>query len=351
MEKNKSIIKFIILLILAVIILKKGVEEYRYRKAILRKEKNYIENLLNEKLEKKKRLKLMSILEKVYYEESNNIESIEKFKLRYPKSIYINEINKKEELIKYISAKNNRNMLQINKFINSYPNSKYCDELRKEFINIIESKLITIEGNKNIKSFKIGMTEVTQEDYEAVMEINSTKFEKNPLKPIDNITFYDAVEFCNRLSILNKEKPYYVVKVKRIDENGVIREAKINENKLSKGYRLPMAEEWEYAAKGGNFAEKYIYSGSNNSDEISWNILNSKNKPNNIAQKRPNKLGIYDMSGNLWEWCYNEALGGNRVIKGGSWESEEKELEISNWGSYFPGYRYNFIGFRIVKDL
>ena len=112
--------------------------------------------------------------------------------------------------------------------------------------------------------------------------------------PVSFVDWYDAVAYCNWLSKKAKLSPCYV-------EKGKLTECDFSAN----GYRLPTEAEWEYAAKGGLLSRGFVYSGSNDPDEVAWYDGNSGGEAHPVGQMKPNELGIYDMSGNRWEWCWD----------------------------------------------
>jgi len=130
------------------------------------------------------------------------------------------------------------------------------------------------------------------------------------------------------------------------------------------GGRLPTEAEWEYAARGGHKSKQTIYSGSDKVDSVAWYVGNSRDHAHPVGSKKPNELGIYDMSGNVWEWCYDwyedysaehknnpEGLkrGNSVVIRGGSWLYYGSFCRVSNRGSSAPSYAFNNYGFRLVR--
>ena len=135
-----------------------------------------------------------------------------------------------------------------------------------------------------------------------------------------------------------------------------------------KGVRLPTEAEWEFAAKGGNLTKDYSYSGSNQIEEVAWFEDNSENRTHPVGQKKPNELGIYDMSGNVWEWCndwYNEYYyvssphrnpqgpdkGTEKVLRGGELQFKEIYCRVYNRYSISPSARNTRIGFRLAKNI
>lgn len=138
--------------------------------------------------------------------------------------------------------------------------------------------------------FIMSEIEITQKLYTEIMKFNPSEFSTNDLAPIDNVSWYDALLFCNLLSKKDGLKQVYKIEGK-----------KVSVNKNANGYRLPTREEWEYAAKGG---DEFEYSGSNVADEVAWHCFNSNGQTQPVAQLKPNSYELYDMSGNVQEWCY-----------------------------------------------
>ena len=190
-----------------------------------------------------------------------------------------------------------------------------------------------------INSFYIDPYEVTQKDYREIMGNNPSYFSGDNL-PVENITWFDAVNYCNKLSEKRGLTPVYSI------EGNTVRW-----NRTANGYRLLTEAEWEYAARGGNKSRGYKYSGSNNPDAVAWYDVNSGNKTHPVAQKQSNELGLYDMSGNVYEWCQDwygdyssnsqtnpigASNGGFRVLRGGSYFMDRSGVRVSFRSRYMP---------------
>jgi formylglycine-generating enzyme required for sulfatase activity len=210
-------------------------------------------------------------------------------------------------------------------------------------------KEILVEGNKTIKNFLIGQYPVTQKQFEKIMNFNPSYFKGKKL-PVEQVTWYDAVMFCNIKSVKEKLQPCYDICVVEKNEFGNIIKAEVKECLDLNGYRLPISDEWEYAAKGGNKSKGYKYSGSGILDEVAWSYANSKNTTYEVGKKAPNELNIYDMTGNVWEWCwdlYNKYDA--RVLRGGSWYNGDGNCAVSYVGNLNPDDRNFNVGFRVCR--
>lgn len=182
------------------------------------------------------------------------------------------------------------------------------------------------------KNYSVMKTEVTQKLYESIMGKNPSVF-KGENNPVENVTWYDAIEFCNTLSRKFGFKPVYSITGKNVTQN-------IEAN----GFRLPTVEEWAYAAEGG---ENYKYSGSDNLGEVGWYKENSGNKTHPVARKKPNGYGLYDMSGNVFEWCW-DLYGSNGLYCGGGWSSYSYRCN-TGYRNY-KDFGVDDLGFRIVRS-
>ena len=219
------------------------------------------------------------------------------------------------------------------------------------------------EHDVTIKTFEISKFEVTVWEWKQYTKANKFKM---PLKPewgwqdnypINGITWEEAIAYCNWLSKKEKLQPVY----SKQGPNYVC-------NFKANGYRLPTEAEWEFAAKGGVKSKGYKFSGGNDANEVAWHKAISKNSPHTVGTKLPNELGLYDMSGNVWEWCwdwYNKdyykiekgdnpkgpEMGERKCVRGGSWDSQVNYLRPANRISTPPNKTHEFYGFRVAKTI
>ncbi|NUN99305.1 MAG: SUMF1/EgtB/PvdO family nonheme iron enzyme [Saprospiraceae bacterium] len=188
-----------------------------------------------------------------------------------------------------------------------------------------------------LDDFYLSRTEVTQAQWQAIMGSNPSEFKDCPTCPVEQVSWEDVQEFLKKL------------------------------NDLSSGakYRLPTEAEWEYAARGGAKSNKgYLYAGSNDLKEVAWYEGNSGSKTHPVGQKMKNELGLYDMTGNVYEWCsdwygdYPSAAqnnpagpksGSDRVLRGGSWYSDPLFCRVAYRNFVTPGNRSDSVGFRLAR--
>lgn len=233
-----------------------------------------------------------------------------------------------------------------------------------EIINDVEFELIAVEGGcfrmgcipehcsdcemderythlVRVDDFYIGKYEVTRAQWNAIMEypnhLDDFLFLNDGFNyPIESVSYFWVQKYIARLNFLT-----------------------------GKQFRLPTEAEWEYAAKGGNKSDGYNYSGSNIIDSVAWYCDNSNKKPHPVGQKKPNELGIYDMSGNICEWCsdwyaeynifdYSNPLGpnikGDKVLRGSGFVHADKYCRITNRSFNDPNFNCFFNGFRLVLN-
>jgi formylglycine-generating enzyme len=185
-----------------------------------------------------------------------------------------------------------------------------------------------------VSDYYIGKYEVTQRQWRAVMGNNPSRFSGCDNCPVEQVSWNDVQEFIRKLNQLT-----------------------------GKNYRLPTEAQWEFAARGGASGSPTKYAGSNTIGDVAWYDGNSGSKTHPVGQKRPNELGIYDMSGNVWEWCNDwygsytsgtkshpsdSASGSRRVRRGGSWDRNARYCRVSFRSLSTPDNRFNYLGFRLV---
>jgi formylglycine-generating enzyme required for sulfatase activity len=231
-----------------------------------------------------------------------------------------------------------------------------------------------------VDDFYIGKYEVTQKERQEVMGNNPSNF-KGDNRPVEEVSWYNAVEFCNKKSEMEGFEKCY-------SGSGDNIKCDFTKN----GYRLPTEAEWEYAARGGIESDNanYRYAGSNNLAEVAWYEDNSGDKTHPVGKKQPNELGLYDMSGNVWEWCWDwygnysssshtnntglllkilatpywygnysssshtnprgASSGSYRVARGGSWGGHAGDCRVADRGSGAPDRSSSHIGFRLARS-
>ena len=213
------------------------------------------------------------------------------------------------------------------------------------------------------KNYLMCKYEVTQELYQNVMGENPSKFKgkrkyKEKRRPVERVSWYDAIVFCNRLSKLNCKTPVYTVNgetdtdkwdyrinIIDADEKKDIK-GEVVQDLSADGYRLPTKDEWQYAARGGEY---YTYAGSEDIDEVAWYRDNSDETTHDVGQKMSNDYGLHDMSGNVWEWCWDwDGAMIYRCLCGGSWDDDAKDCKVDGWRWNSADYRGSYIGFRLV---
>ena len=240
------------------------------------------------------------------------------------------------------------------------PSSQPAKELTLDLGNKVTMKLVQITAGKFMmgspdgekdrskdespqrevtisKPFYMGVYEVTQEQYEQVMGTNPSNF-KGATNPVEQVSWYDAVEFCRKLS-----------------------------QKTGKTVRLPTEAQWEYACRAGSGTRFSFDDEDTDLSSYAWYSGNSGNTTHAVGQKKPNAFGLYDMHGNVWEWCadwyvgsYANAnntdptgpgSGSRRVLRGGCWCHNPNRCRSAYRSRITPDGQYSFLGFRISVDL
>ena len=255
----------------------------------------------------------------------------ERVKLKMQNQVLTLDMNKTTQEITFnIGSRFKGNILEL--YIEDNKNPIWRQEREYGVVYRVEGvsfKMIRVEGQGN--PFYIGETEVTQALWQAVMGSNPSRF-KGSNRPVESVSWDDCKEFIRKLNSIT-----------------------------GKSFRLPKEKEWEFAAKGGNKSHGYEYSGSNNIDEVAWydknayycgwsiaNFSHPDYGTHNVKTKRPNELDIYDMTGNVWEWCEDlyDTSSSRRVYRGGSWSTSAGGLSYRNFSA--PSYAGNYLGFRLA---
>ncbi|MED0905709.1 formylglycine-generating enzyme family protein [Bacillus nitratireducens] len=205
---------------------------------------------------------------------------------------------------------------------------------------VLRDDRIKKEWKVQVKPFLLAKYAVTMELYDAITNNTSNIFKDNN-KPVVNISWNNAIAFCNLLSKKAGLKEYY-----SISDNG----QKVSCNVHSNGYRLPSEAEWQYACKAGTTG--YIYG---ELKEIAWYNENSDGHIHDVGKKEPNAWGLYDMLGNVWEWCYDlydeKVYGSYRIFRGGSWAEAARGCGATCRRRSHPTFHIDDLGFRLARSI
>lgn len=261
----------------------------------------------------------------------------------------------------------------------------YKDEEWNFTLNLKKTNFVFVEGGTflmgsndsdrekpvhtvKLSSFYIDKYEVTQKEWKEIMGDNPSYYRGDDL-PVESVSWFDAIAYCNKKSFKEGLTPCYSYldygsnpdkwpqNWNKLDGN----HTKINFNCKANGYRLPTEAEWEYAAKGGIQSKGYIFSGSNDANTVAW-FENNAIQTHKIGTKKPNELGLYDMSGNVGEWCWDiygdypsgpctnpqgASSGTSRVTRGGHWYYH---ATVANRSYVYATDSYSLIGLRVCRN-
>jgi formylglycine-generating enzyme required for sulfatase activity len=204
------------------------------------------------------------------------------------------------------------------------------------------------------RSFFLGICEVTQQEYERVTGKNPSSEQDSPQQPVETVSWFDAVEFCNRLSTLEKVPPYYDISDKTVTIRG------------GNGYRLPTEAEWEYACRAGSTTKWSCGDDAQQLVQYAWFEGSADGQSRHtVGEKFPNAFGLYDMHGHKWEWCWDRYgedyyqhspvddpqgpdTGSLRIERGGGWNNEPPRLRSAYRNHLTPTSRFRDLGFRVA---
>lgn len=359
-----------------ILLIKESIEEILENKNL-----NYIKEIIETKKENPKyNLTIIIMSNKTLPSQLNNL------------SIYIEEkeINNKKDIKKCIQILANSRNIQLSMEEIEEVTELFRDNIRKIITlkkknngeKVFEETVLVkggkykpsfIDDEKELFDIEVFKYQVTQAIWTEIMGNNPSTF-KGENKPVETISWWDILEFCNKLSekyglipVYNIDKKRGILTINQID--GEISFPDKADFSKTEGFRLPTEIEWEWFAIGGKLAnkdEKIL--NANKMEEEAWYYKNSGGRTNNVGLKKPNQLGIYDCIGNVWEWCYDTTEGDiesgklyvytaldsrkkYREIRGGSWKNGENTCTLFFRDYCDTFYADSTIGFRIVRTV
>ena len=209
-------------------------------------------------------------------------------------------------------------------------------------------------GAQDVDAFFMAKTEVTWAEFQTVRtwaaangyDIGSVGAGRGPNRPVTDVNWYHAVKWCNARSEKEDLSPVYKVGTAVYRTGDAIPTVDATAN----GYRLPSEKEWEFAARGGVKTNGYEYSGSNDINAVAWYSSNSGSSTQDVATKLANELGLSDMSGNVWEWCFDIYSGSSRVYRGGGLLDGAFNCPVANRYIIIPTFTTSYFGFRVARS-
>lgn len=313
---------------------------------------------------------LASFVDKLELDNENNIRN---YILNLSK---FEKINLNSEEIEEVISLLKSNIRKIaNKKKQNIEENKFKDMI---FVKGGSYKPEFVDEEKEVFDIEVCKYLVTQDIWQEIMKDNPSNFQGEK-RPVDSVTWWEALEYCNKLSEKYNLEPVYDLSQRK---QGILKIFQLNSEVVypdvadfqkTEGFRLPTQIEWEWFARGGEIAIQeetfeYKYSGSDNIDEVAWYNMTASNKTHNVGLKKANQLGLYDCTGNIWEWCYDTIEGSipqsalyiytaldsskkYRELRGGSWANGVDTSTVTFRDYYDASYGESNIGFRIVRTI